>query len=1198
MTITTQDIKFFASKVMSDVPEGGGGPSAVVLQSGKSNNIFRDVREQDRAGGNLSMRQVHLGITSGNTDVAMGANIIVSEPPSDPNVSIVLMATKDDFATRQQDIARLEAGFIAADTYAGYLFGDHLQGMRTLNIIQRVDASIPNAGQRLALVRREGFNDESIQYISVRKVEHAVQFFEDDRGVFERRVVTLQLGQALERDYLGFDAQRNTLTDANLKARTKIRNTVWGNAAKYYGVQPLLDAGVLGQFSVRVPSIYERVVPSAEAESPIVDGVPVAGAALPVGAANDVTVTTTQAWNTTTNLVLPGGCLPGRLRIEAGGTIITDKGGLLLAGSTQVGTVDYQNGICVLLAGSYTGSKAITYRPAAYMQRIPQTSEILVTAEGRSQSYTGFIIPLAQPGTLAVSYRAQGRWYVLQDDGSGQLRGSESGQGAGTYNPSTGGYLVTLGALPDVGSSIVLSWGVPTQETVWPAAEVPLYQDLELALPEGASIYPGGLSITWQDGASTKTATATADMTLTGDATGRVYVGDKRIRFLPNVLPPVGTQINVQVDTAPTTTETFEHPSRDGLGKLQVQATQGGWVPGSVRVQWNTLTDVGVLEENYVASLKDPTQDARDDGAGNLLLNGEIIGTVDYTLGKVHWMPDVHILIPKPKFVPGEIVSETGGLNGVPLMQIRRMNYSGLEYKPAPSTYPNDETGWVKLSYYTAASPTQHTQDVPFAPVSDLLPGIVTPIIAGSVLLRSPVGTLASDRLGGLVQYYHNGAWATAGTIDLVTGRIAWSNWERTAPTITRVACTSTAGEALSSVFVFRTAAAPLRPSSLSLQLPAPGGGVQIVTSNAQGQLVGQGVVGTVDYEFGLVRIAFGDMVPKAEIENEPWYNPSTEDGAGNAWRPSPQVMSTLRYAAVAYEVIPVDPEIIGVNPVRLPSDGRVPIFEVGDYAVVHTHDALPPQAVTDNQTISLGVERLSRIVIWGADDKEILHGWARDLDAGTVQILNREGWIQPVRIAWSIEHMALVREAQIGGQITLNRPLTHHFPAGGKSYISSALMLGDRYARVSHLFDQEAWDGVSYLDFVSGKVATATYNDTANPVLVDNTGAITQRWALQFLTTTTVRVVGESVGVVVASHPIANDLAPINPNTGTPYFTMKKEGWGSGWAAGNLVRLNTVGAGAGFCLVRAVQPGDYTELDHRFAILARVDIDRPGIGD
>ena len=256
MTITTQDIKFFASKVMSDVPEGGGGPSAVVLQSGKSNNIFRDVREQDRAGGNLSMRQVHLGITSGNTDVAMGSNIIVSEPPSDPNVSIVLMATKDDFATRQQDIARLEAGFIAAAAYSGQLFGDHLQGMRTLNIIQRVEAALPTPGQRLVLVYREGFADSKQQFLSVRKVDQTVQTFEDTKGTFERRVVTLQLGQALDRDYPGFDAQRDTITDAALKARTKIRNTVWGNAAKYYGVQPLLYAGVLGQFSVRVPSIY------------------------------------------------------------------------------------------------------------------------------------------------------------------------------------------------------------------------------------------------------------------------------------------------------------------------------------------------------------------------------------------------------------------------------------------------------------------------------------------------------------------------------------------------------------------------------------------------------------------------------------------------------------------------------------------------------------------------------------------------------------------------------------------------------------------------------------------------------------------------------------------------------------------------------------------------------------------------------
>ncbi len=1209
MTITTQDIKFFASKVMSDVPEGGGGPSAVVLQSGKSNNIFRDVREQDRAGGNLSMRQVHLGITSGNTDVAMGSNIIVSEPPSDPNVSVVLMATRDDFATRQQDIARLEAGFIAAATYSGQLFGDHLQGMRTLNIIQRVDAVLPIPGQRLVLVYREGYADTYIQYIGVRKVEHTVQTFEDGKGTFERRVVTLQLSQALERDYPGFDPQRESVTEANLRARTKIRNTVWGNAAKYYGVQPLQESGVLGQYSVRVPSIYERVVPSAEAESPMVDAIPIAGAALPVGAVDDVTITTTQTWNTTTSLVLPGGCLPGSLRVVVGGTTITDKGGLLLAGGTQVGTVDYQNGICTLLTGSYTGSKTVTYRPAAWMQRMPQSSEIVVTPEGRSQSYVGFILPLAEPGTLSISYLAQGRWYVLQDDGSGALRGSESGHGAGTYNPDTGSFLITLGALPDVGSSIVLYWGVPTQETRWPSAPVPLYQDLDLALPEGASIYPGGLSITWTDGATTKTATAAADMTLTGDATGRVYVGDKRIRFLPNTLPPVGTQINVQVDTAPATEESFDAPARDGQGRLQITGAQGGWVPGGVRVRWNTATDVASIGGLQMLPVDEDipmlgggkyierTQDAVDDGAGNLLLRGTSIGTIDYVAGTVTFNPDTTEQLPRSKFVRGEQLGPTMLGFG-----FYRKNFAGFEYIAAASTYPHidneDLRGWVNLSYYTAASPSQHTHTADFSPVLEVLPGINAPLVSGSLLLRTPGGALWADRLGGLLQEYANGTWQTRGQIDLVTGRAQLNSWQvGAAPTLTRQACTSTLGDALSSVYIFRTASAPLRPGSLSLQLPASGGGVEIVTSTVGGQLTGNGVVGTVDAETGLVRLAFGRMVPVAEIENEPWFNPATVDG-GMAWNPEPRVMSSLRYAAVAYEAIPVDPEIIGVNPVRLPSDGRVPIFEVGDYAVVHTHDALPPQAVTDNQTIDLGVERLSRIVIWGADDKEILHGWARDLDAGTVQILSRDGWAQPVRIAWSIEHMALIREAQIGGQITLNRPLTHHFPAGGKSYISSALMLGDRYARVSHLFDQEAWDGVSYLDFVSGKVATATYNDTVAPIEVDNTGAITQRWALQFLTPGNVRVVGESVGVVVASHSIANDLAPINPNTGTPYFTMKKEGWGSGWAAGNLVRLNTVGAGAGFCLVRAVQPGDYTELDHRFSILARVDIDRPGIGD
>ena len=49
MTILEGDIKLLASRVMDDVPEGGGGPTGTVIPYGGSNHIFRDITEADRA---------------------------------------------------------------------------------------------------------------------------------------------------------------------------------------------------------------------------------------------------------------------------------------------------------------------------------------------------------------------------------------------------------------------------------------------------------------------------------------------------------------------------------------------------------------------------------------------------------------------------------------------------------------------------------------------------------------------------------------------------------------------------------------------------------------------------------------------------------------------------------------------------------------------------------------------------------------------------------------------------------------------------------------------------------------------------------------------------------------------------------------------------------------------------------------------
>ena len=185
--------------------------------------------------------------------------------------------------------------------------------------------------------------------------------------------------------------------------------------------------------------------------------------------------------------------------------------------------------------------------------------------------------------------------------------------------------------------------------------------------------------------------------------------------------------------------------------------------------------------------------------------------------------------------------------------------------------------------------------------------------------------------------------------------------------------------------------------------------------------------------------------------------------------------------------------------------------------------------------------------------------------------------------------------KAQISGELTFTRALTHNYPVTSPptSYVSSALISADLKARVSVVFDQQTWNGTSWLDALSGTAATGTFNDVLSPIVVTNKGAITERWALQFTSTTTFNLIGEHVGVI-AMGSINSDLAPINPATGAAYFTLHAVGWGIGWAAGNILRINTVGAMFPVWVVRTIQQGPNTGTEHSFTLLSRGDVDRP----
>ena len=1195
MPILSGDIKLVPALVMDDVPEGGGAPSSGVILDNQSNAIFKDISEADRARGRLNMSKVFVSVQTMDVDTYLGPNVVVGRPPDDPNVSITVFTSGQVYDTRAQAQARLEAYLNKGPEWDGFLFENHIAGQRTIQLFQRIGTETPSPGKTLVLVQNEGLGNEREQYVRATRVSVVERTFTTSEGQdFKALVVSVEISDPLRHDFTGTSANRQFTRSTNA---AKTRDTVVADAGSYSGVVPLAAPIAVGDFTLRATTIYSPLVPSAEVETPIAATAPYALAVVPARATRTVTYTSSQGWSTSTSLSLPGGCTPGTLNINASGTTITDKAGVLMVGEQQIGTIDYANGVLALLTGSYGSSKQITYEPAAFIPRLPQSDARRITAESRSQNYVGFISPAAMPGSLSISYQVQGRWYVLSDAGDGTLRGYDASFGAGTYNSTTGDYVVTLGALPDVGSALVIQWGVPTQEHAHPVATIKLSQTILLETAATDMIDPTFMSLTWIDDGVTKTASAATNGTITGDATGSINTVDSTIEFTPNTTPLYGTEVVVAYDTGLRNETVLSHPSRNGLGRLAVNAGGVNLVPGSVAVEWNTLTDLTsqavytraqVLAMGIAVVQVDPIQVARDDGAGKMMLNGTQVGTVNYTTGAIDFQPDVDIRIPSVQYT-SQALSEGTQHNNSPM----RLNYSGISYELVPSLYPNDESGVVKIRFYSATGATRKSQSFTYQPSFPLVPGLSAPLTPGSVVLMPSTGEPWGDNGVGVLREFTSAGWITRGTIDYATARVTLTAWPvGIAGQVTRSTTLTSLGEAISSLYVFRTAAAPIRPGSLSIQYAQQGGGTQIVTAAVNGTISAAGVTGTVDYETGLVTLGFGTFVTAAGNEAQPWYDVSRVLTNGTIFKPAPVPSSTVKYTAVAFSYLPLDASLIGIDPVRLPSDGRVPIFRAGKMVVIGNTKVTGPMTPTNSQVVNLARTRLSRALVRNSAGTAVYTGYTVDLEAGLLTFTDVSGMSAPVTIEDRIEDMVVARDVQISGDMSFTRQITHSYPVLG-TYVSSAIEFTDAKARVSTVFDQGTWNGIDWVDAPVGAVAPASYNTAISPILVTNKGASTERWALWFTSTSDFRVIGEHVGQVALGN-INTVCAPINPATGQPYFTIPVLGWGSGWASGNVLRLNTVGALCPVWIVRTTQPGPEAGIDYTFDLLTRGDVDRP----
>ena len=1204
MTILSGDIKLLASQRLTDTPDGGGRVTGHEIVSGEHNSLFPDVSDLDRAYGVVNLRKAFLAVQTDDTDTYYGANTTVLLPPSDPNVGLCLMSTKDHHDTRDAARDVLERYLARGPKWRGFLYDTQLEGQRAIRFFQRVEVRLPEVGETLVLVGNEGKAGEFEQYVRILEVTYQLAKFQIP-GVpeFTRNVVTCKLADPLR---YTFEGEQPTPYDVVTNAKTALRETVVADAANYFATTKLAEDAAFGAMQVKAKTIFTQLVPAARSETPAVD-LTAAGelASLVDSGQGLVSFSTVASIAPSRGLFLGSGAKPGTLTITIGAATITDKGGELVVAGSVIGSIDYGRGQLEFNAQcpNYGGaSKSVSFWPAARPSRIADTAQIEIKANNRGYAYTITLMPTPAPGTLTVSFMAQGKWYDLKDNGKGELFGADRSYGSGVVNLATGSVMLTLGALPDVDTSILFSWATPVNYTNRSNQPISISKSA-WQLPH-TGITPKSLILTWGAG---KTANdAVGDGRIRGDITGTINYAEGIIDLEHITLPALGQEYVAQYQYGEPVTERHVEPGRlstpGQVGHLSITLDGAGGgatnlTPGSVHVKFNALYHkFDVDDQQLVIETRDPIITLRDNGQGQLIeASGNVLGAIDYSAGTLHFMPDGTAPLPKPTYAWVTVGTRWEGNNQI---AVQRWTMTGIQYHNTAYTFPDGEGGWVDVTYRNNNSAqAQNATLTAQALRIDVTPGFAEAILEGSMRFTLG-GSTYVDRQGLL---YRNpdpetGAGIQAGTIDYSNGLAVLADWaagQAAQPALQSLA-TSFSAQSVDAV-TFRTPGAPVAPGSLYLAANTASGRRIEATADGDGYFTTTDMDGRVNYQTGVVWVRFGRKVTAAGNEAQPWYDAEAVGEDGKIWRPLSVVADTIRFNCVVFSYLPLDADIIGLDPVRLPSDGRVPFLRKGNTVVVHsTRKAAFPMGVTTGQQLSTGRIRLAHAHVEDKDGKLLPQAlYSVNLDSGVVTLaspLNLTGYAEPLYVVHRIEDMSLVSDVEISGRLTLARPLSHAYDAAD-TYVSSALIIGDLWARYTGLFDQKSWTNV-WSDYLIGDQSTAQYNDTDYPIQVTNRATLQERWAIIFNSSTNFVLVGEHVGQIAVGD-VNTDLAPINPNNGQPYFRLDHRGWGAGWSSGNVLRFTTQAAAYPLWVIRTILQSVAAQETDKFELQLRGNVNR-----
>ncbi|WP_336916702.1 hypothetical protein [Acinetobacter modestus] len=511
----------------------------------------------------------------------------------------------------------------------------------------------------------------------------------------------------------------------------------------------------------------------------------------------------------------------------------------------------------------------------------------------------------------------------------------------------------------------------------------------------------------------------------------------------------------------------------------------------------------------------------------------------------------------------------------------------------------------VQVKYRDTSGVNAGTKQVTASKLNfDLTQGFNEQILTGSVRFKAGSDTFI-DR-NGLI--YRNvdpatGSGTQSGTIQYGTGLIDVDSWTPSVDNnLTLQSLTTTTDMPPIQHVSFRTPTIPIRPGSLTVVAAAMAGGQLTLTADNSGVIETAQAHGLINYDTGFVDIYFYTKTEitsgnRPSIEAQDWYLPELEySDAGKTYINVPYWIdpTSVRYNAVAYTYIPLDSEILGLSATRLPPDGRVPIMRVGDIGVIASSklQALPSHVA--GQTYDLADQRISWCELEDANGVKVpFDMYTVNYDYGKVTLSGDfalNALVSPISAAYRYQDIGLINDVQINGQVTFTKPVTHNY-SKDNSIVGSVVVVGDMFSRYTSKFVQGTWNSV-WDDSPTGQPITPNYNDALYPIAVTNKGSIQERWAIVFTDSTNFRIIGEVSGQIGTGNVNA-DCAPINPITSAPYFVVKKEGWGTGWVSGNVLRFNTIAAMYPLWCIRTVKQSEPTTLSDNFQIMYRGDIDR-----